>query len=166
MKCPICEVKKTLYEDDKIIVFQSNELVADGQISVAPKQHFTIMEQVPDYLLGQVFEMANKMAVTIFDTLKAEGTNITVDNGVAAGQKDAHFLVNIIPRKTNDDLDFTWQSKQLSNEEMSSVEITLKEACKKIGQFEKEKAKPIKEKKKERISEKENYMIKQLMKIP
>ena len=166
MKCPICEVKETLYEDDKVIVFQSKELAADGQISVAPKQHHTIMEQVPDYLLGHVFEVANKMAVTIFDALKAEGTNITVDNGVAAGQKDAHFTVNIIPRKTDDGLDFTWQPKQLSNEEMSSVEVALKESCKEIGSFEKEKAKPIKEKKKEKISEEENYMVKQLMKTP
>ena len=166
MKCSICEIKETMYEDDKVVVFQSNELAADGQISVAPKQHHTIMEQVPDYLLGYVFEVTNKIAITIFDTLKAEGTNITVDNGVVAGQKDAHFTVNITPRKTGDGLDFSWQPKQLSNEEMSSVEIALKEACKEIGTFEKEKPEPIKEKKKEKISEKENYLVKQLMKTP
>ena len=92
--------------------------------------------------------------------------NITVDNGEVAGQKDANFTVNITPRKTGDGLDFSWQPKQLSNEEMSSVEIALKEACKEIGTFEKEKPEPIKEKKKEKISEKENYLVKQLMKTP
>ena len=46
------------------------------------------------------------------------------------------------------------------------VEIALKEACKEIGTFEKEKPEPIKEKKKEKISEKENYLVKQLMKTP
>ena len=51
---------------------------------------------------------------------------------------------------------------------MSTVELKLKEDAKNIGSFEEEKTAPIEEEKPEKIelSDEENYMIKQLERLP
>ena len=101
----------------------------------------------------------------------AAGTNIILQNGVAAGQEIPHICVHIIPRNEGDGLDFQWEPKRLTEEQMSAVELKVKEASGEVGKFEdKEKKKPIKiEKKVKKVKaddDKENYMIKQLERIP
>ena len=62
-----------------------------------------------------------------------------------------------------------WQPKQLSEEEMSTVELKLKDECKNIGAFEKEKPKPKELPRPEEVKEAEeeiNYLLKQLKRMP
>ncbi len=67
-------------------------------------------------------------------------------------------------------MDFAWQPKQLSDEEMSTVELKLKEEAKCIGIFEQEKPKPkeittnVEEVKEEK--DEINYLLKQLERLP
>lgn len=163
--------KDKLYEDDKAVVMLSDTPSTYGHILVMPKEHFPIIEQVPDFVVEHVFKIANKVSIAAFEALHVQGTNIIANNGVAAGQDSAHFMVHIIPRKENDGLDFQWTPKQLSEEEMSTVELQLKEETKSIGTFQKEKEGPIEIKEeKESIEtkegEEESYFIKRWRKIP
>ena len=79
-----------------------------------------------------------------------------------------HTTIHIVPRKENDGLNLLWKPKQQSEEQMSTLELMIKEEAKKIAPFEKEKPKPIEIKKPEEIkpTKEENYMIKQLKRIP
>ena len=176
-RCEYCDLikqkKNVLFENDNIYIMHSPTPATFGHILVLPKKHYLIIEQVPDYLVGELFKAANKVSTSIFEALKAQGTNIILENGVAAGQKHGHLMIHVIPRFQNDGLNLMWQAKQLGEEEMSTVELQLKESTKNIGGFEKEeKKKPIEIKDEtETISEKEgeegeNYMIKQLRRIP
>ena len=173
--CEICDQikkkKELLFEDEKVAAFLAPKPSSIGHIQIAPKNHYPIIEQVPDFEIGHMFFIANKLSVAVFETLGMQGTNILVQNGLAAGQKHAHFMVNVIPRRQDDGLNFDWKPKQLGEEEMSTVELKLKEAAKNIGEFEKEKAKPIEldqeaEKITSSLDDEENYLIKQLRRIP
>ena len=172
--CPICKyIKenevKALYEDSKVIAFLEEKPCTEGHIVIMPIEHYPILELVPDYVVNHMFQIANRLSKSIFETLNAQGTNILIHNGVAAGQELAHCKVYIIPRKSDDGLDFTWHTKQLEEEEMSTVELSLKEETKFIGSFEDEKAEPIKqEKESETIveSDEDNYLRKQIERIP
>jgi histidine triad (HIT) family protein len=142
---------------------------AIGHIIIVPRAHYPILEQVPDFIISDLFIKANKVSVALFEGLGAHGTNIIVQNGIAAGQKSAHLIIHIIPRTENDSLDFAWKPRQLNEEEMSTVEIQMKEAASGIGGFQSEEAKPIEaEAKVEKIKagKEENYMVKQLERIP
>ena len=138
-----------------------------GHTFVIPREHYTILEQVPDFLVGKLFSIANKISSSLFETLEIHGTNLFVTNGVAAGQLAAHFMINVIPRKNNDGINITWQPKQLSEEEMSTVELQLKDAAKNIGSFETgagiEKM-PVQES--ENISGEDSYLLRQMRRIP
>ncbi len=174
-RCEFCDLikqkKHLLFENDNIYVMHDPSPAALGHLLVLPKKHFQIIEQIPDYLVGELFTAANKASTTIFEALKAQGTNIMLQNGVAAGQKNSHLIIHVIPRRQEDGLNLMWQPKQFNEEEMSTVELQIKEQAKNIGGFEKEeKKKPVEIKDDlEQISEedeKENYMIKQLRRIP
>ena len=173
-ECKLCtavkEKKGIVYEDADVMAVLNPEPSAAGHIVLFPKIHYPIIEQIPDYETAHLFHVANKLSIAIFEILGCHGTNIIIQNGTAAGQDIPHVSVHIIPRNENDGLDFQWATKQLSEEEMSTSELQIKEETKNIGGFEKEKKKEsvkILKKKKEIIPDaEENYLIRQLNKIP
>lgn len=171
--CPICETVKAkqgmLFEDEQIAVLLAPNPAVPGHVILVPKQHAAILEQVPDFIIGKLFDKANKVSISVFEALGAEGTNIMVNNGITAGQTINHFTVNVLPRRENDGLNFTWQPRQMSEEEMSTIELKIKDEAKSIGAFEKEKPKPKVPEKPEEIKEddeEENYLLKQLERLP
>lgn len=166
--CQIIEGKrkvKKIYEDEKILAFLHPEPCTYGHIVLLPKEHFTIFEQIPDQEVGHLFDVANKLSTATFDSLGCGGTNMIVNNGTSAGQVVPHFSIDIVPRRENDGLNFQWQPKQLSEEEISTVEIILKEAAKDIGDFKKGKKEEVVEEDK-KVLDKEDYMVKSLRRIP
>jgi len=160
-----------VYEDKDLIAVIHPKGSVPGHLLVIPKKHYQIFEQVPDYEIQHMFDVVNKLSIAVFEGIKAAGTNIILQNGVAAGQEVPHVCVHIIPRTEGDNLDLQWEPRRMTEEQMSSVELKLKEAAGEISSFETEKKKePVKiEKKTEKLSaeeQKENYLIKQLERIP
>jgi histidine triad (HIT) family protein len=162
---------KVVFEDRDVIAFLKEKPAAFGHIVLTTKRHYTILEQVPDFEINHIFLVANKLASAVFEALGCGGTNIIVQNGSGAGQLHPHFCVEIIPRRENDGLNFQWATKQLSEEEMSTVELTIKQETDSLVIGAGEKSKEVVEDKKEAktISEKsgeENYLLKSLRRIP
>jgi len=177
--CLICKIVANqvpsykIYEDDLILAVLDVNGANPGHCFVIPKNHYPIIEQVPDQELAKLFGIANKISSAIFEHLKMQGTNIFVANGIPAGQTVAHFLINVIPRKENDGINLQWKAKQLTEEEMSTIEIKLKDQIQNIGvgkteSIEKPEATAEKP---QTISisdddDEEDYIAKQMRKIP
>lgn len=142
--CLVCQIiggkvpSKKVYEDDSVLAVLDVNGANPGHCFVIPKEHYPILEQIPDEEIGKIFKVANKISSSVFDSLQAQGTNIFIANGIPAGQTIAHFLVHVIPRFENDGINLQWDPKQLDEEEMSTIELKLKEHTKNIGGFEKE----------------------------
>lgn len=169
--CQFCELNESedkIYEDEKVVAVLLRKAANPGEVLLVPKEHYPIVEQVPDYVVAHMGILSNKISMAIFESMKVQGTNIIISNGIAAGQSIPHFSIRIIPRLINDGLNLTWKPKQLTEEEMSTIELMLKEQTKDIGAFEKEKKEPEKvERETEKLSkEKEDYLIRQLTRIP
>ena len=137
--CLICQIignsipSYKVYEDDLALAVLDVNGSNPGHCFVMPKNHYPIIEQVPDAELSHLFSVANKISSSLFENLKAQGTNVFVANGIPAGQTIAHFIINVIPRKENDGINLQWKPKQLTEEEMSTVELKLREQLKNIG---------------------------------
>ena len=165
--CKLIETGNVIYDDNKVVVALAPTPASLGHVIIIPKEHFTILEQMPDFIAGHMFSVANKVSTAIFETLRVHGTNIIIENGVSAGQRIAHFAINVIPRSENDGLGFNWMPKHLSDDDMSTAELQLKEHTKNVGVFEPEK-KAIKfDETQETIpSNDEDYTLRQLRRIP
>jgi histidine triad (HIT) family protein len=171
--CGIAEGKikaKVIYEDNICMAYLKQMPCSPGHMMLIPKKHYTIFEQLPEDEISHLFAVASKLSTVAFETLGRGGTNIIVQNGESGGQTHPHFSIEVIPRNENDGLNFLWQPRQLSEEEMATAELILKEM---MADFSvgagKRKAEPVQEKKKETLKEekgKENYLFKSLIRIP
>ena len=172
--CIVCQIignqipSKKIYEDEMVLAVLDVNGANPGHCFVMPKNHYPIIEQVPDKEIARLFQVSNKISSAIFESLGAQGTNVFVANGTPAGQTVAHVTVNIIPRKENDGINLQWQPKQLSEEEMSTVELRMKDSAKNIGHFEKEDKKPRVQAPKQVIlsDEEEEYFSRQMRRLP
>ncbi len=168
MTCRICELirnrESLIYEDDKIAAFLSRKPAIPGHIVLTTKGHYPIFENVPDDAVSHIFTVANKLSTITFETLGAQGTNIIVNNGLAAGQKEPHFLVNIIPRKEGDNLKLEWNPKKPIETELEEIHAKLLGTAKSLDEAPKEEVLDADEKKDD-IDDKD-YLLDSLIRIP
>ena len=147
-ECAFCNIiaqkgPGLLYEDKYLAVLLHKMPSTSGHMLILPRLHSPILEQVPDYIVAKLFTTANKLSSLLFDSMNIEGTNILICNGIEAGQEAPHVMLNIVGRVQGDGLSMQWQPKQLSEEEMGTVELLLKEESNSIGEFETEKRDPV-----------------------
>ncbi|MBW2969246.1 HIT family protein [Candidatus Woesearchaeota archaeon] len=173
MTCEICEQIKSrrglLYEDENIAAILAEKPATVGHVYIVSKKHHSILEQVPDKIIGQMFAKANKISMACFESLGVQGTNMLIQNGIPAGQHHNHCVLHVIPRKEGDGLNLSWEPKKITEDEMSTAEIKIKEQTGQVGIFEKEPEKPVKIEKPKEIKTKEkeeDYRIKQIERIP
>jgi histidine triad (HIT) family protein len=132
MTCEICDYAsgkikvKKLYEDDDIIAAFNPRPAVFGHVIIFPKKHLAILPQVPENVVKKMFVIAQQLAGIVFESLGAEGTNIMINEGVPAGQKHAHMMIHVIPRKQGDGLSFEWPQKQIPEDSMAKIYDLLK----------------------------------------
>lgn len=131
-QCPFCLMAsnkintKKVYEDSKVLAVLDINPANAGHILLFPKKHYPYLSNVPDEEASHMFLIAKKLGDKIIDSFKAKGFNIFVASGFAAGQKADHVIVHIIPRQENDNINLSWESKKLSDEEFNDVQRLLK----------------------------------------
>lgn len=179
MECEYCDIlagksrAQSLYEDGVVAVAVKDMVYTPGQITVFPRTHFTIMEQVPDEILTKCMAVADQASRAVFEVFQAEGTNILMQNGLGAGQKVPHFAIEVVPRRESDGLNLQWPPKELSQDDLDIAAHQISEEVAKLGDFTSPKKKEeAKEKKVEEIKagkdkeDGENYLVKSLRRIP
>ncbi|MBT5111982.1 HIT family protein, partial [Candidatus Woesearchaeota archaeon] len=107
-----------IYEDDHVVCMLNPMAATKGHAMVIPKQKISVSSQMNDQLAAHVFMVANKLSAAIFEAMGATGTNILVSNGASAGQRMEQFAVHIIPRYEDDKVNLSWESSQLTEEEI------------------------------------------------
>jgi histidine triad (HIT) family protein len=169
MNCIICdgtEKEKFMYADEKLLISSALEPSTLGHLQLWPKAHYNILEQVPDTELSNFIGIANKLSMLLFQLMRAEGTNILIQNGLPAGQTIAHFSIHVLPRKEGDGITLSWNPKKSSNEDLEYAMNKIKDALI-IAEDVPTTPKQATEKKPEVLkTSKDNYLIKQLTRMP
>jgi len=135
---------KVIYEDEKVVAVLDINPANLGHCLVFPKEHFGSLK---NFEVGHLFNVVNKLNDKIKEVVKAEGSNVFVAEGEVAGQRFDHVVVHIIPRFKDDKVVFSWENKQVSEEELinlvSEVKIDKVSVTEKI-EVEKEEVEEVK----------------------
>jgi len=155
-QCIFCQIisgkvqSKKIYEDDTALVILDVNPANPGHMLIMPKEHYSIMPQIPDSQLSHIFSVAKALSNAALRALESQGTNIIAANGVAAGQKAQHFMVHLIPRMENDGIKFELPQKTLAEDELQKMSSILSKALgAKFEEKKKARAVPVLPQKKE-----------------
>ncbi|QQS37569.1 MAG: HIT domain-containing protein [Ignavibacteriales bacterium] len=91
-----------VFENDSILSFLDIRPVNHGHTLVIPKLHYENFLSVPIDEIKELTTTTQSIAEALKKSLKADGFNLIVNHGAAAGQTIFHFHFHIIPRYFND----------------------------------------------------------------
>ncbi|MBI5072288.1 HIT family protein [Candidatus Woesearchaeota archaeon] len=150
MNCTLCSVAqkhvpaRIIYEDSVCCALLASDPATLGHIQVLPKQHFQNLEEIPDAIATQLFYAASYAASAVYEGLASHGTNIICNNGAGAGAK-GHIVIEIIPRKENDGLNYLWEPKKLGPNDFDDAVKKLKDKADYISLKKEKKEKIVQE---------------------
>ena len=126
-QCIFCQIvsgkiqAKKIYEDEHAVAILDINPANPGHILLLTKEHYSIMPQIPEDEISHVFMVAKSLSNSMLRSIDAQGTNIIVANGIAAGQRAQHFMAHIIPRKENDGVNFVLPQKTMEQAEIEQI---------------------------------------------
>jgi histidine triad (HIT) family protein len=93
---------EVVYEDENVLAFLDISPNNPGHTLVIPKAWSRNLLDISSESWGQVMEVVRMLAPKIKEAVGADGINIMMNNGEAAGQEVPHTHVHIIPRFIDD----------------------------------------------------------------
>jgi histidine triad (HIT) family protein len=93
------------FEDRDVVAFLDIQPVNPGHLLVVPRQHYESLEDIPHALAMHLFEVAMQLSPVVKQVAAADGMNLVVNSGAAAGQDVFHYHVHVIPRRADDGFD-------------------------------------------------------------
>lgn len=111
MHCIFCDLiagaaeVSICYEDATSIAFMDIQPVNNGHVLVATRDHYASLADVPEDVAMHLFRVALELAPVVRRITGAQGLNIVVNSGAAAGQDVLHYHVHVIPRYQGDGFD-------------------------------------------------------------
>ena len=106
----------TVFENEQILAFLDINPVNLGHVLVIPKKHFNSLEETPDEIASKMMKVAKKIGAVLGDAIGADGFNLGLNNGKAAGQIVPHVHLHVMPRFSGDGLKL-WPGKETTADE-------------------------------------------------
>ena len=107
--CVFCDIvagrapASVVYQDDLCIAFMDITPVNSGHLLVVPIKHATSLADLDPQAGGALFHMAQRLSAAVRRSgLRAEGINLLLADGEAAGQEVFHVHLHVLPRFSGD----------------------------------------------------------------
>ncbi len=124
--CIFCKIikdeipSKKVHEDKICVAILDINPANEGHVILLPKEHYQIMPQVPKEVIMHLGIVSKKISKALLISTLGKSTSIFVANGAVAGQKAPHFMVHIIPRKSEKEF-FDIQSTTINADDLDKV---------------------------------------------
>ncbi len=134
--CIFCKIingelpSNKVYEDSKVLAFLNIKALHPGHTLLITKKHYENIYEVPDDTVAHLGIITKKISIALKGAVDADGINIGMNNGPAAGQIVFHTHIHIMPRYNNDGL-ISWPMKDLPNNEAKPIAEKIRNEFKK-----------------------------------
>lgn len=91
-----------VYENEHVFAFLDIAPINKGHTLVIPKEHAQDIFSVESKDFAHVMDAVRMLAPKIKEAVNADGINIGINNGAAAGQEVFYLHIHIIPRFIDD----------------------------------------------------------------
>jgi histidine triad (HIT) family protein len=132
--CRFCQIiagdepSHVVFQDEHSLAFLDNRPLFPGHSLLVPRDHHETLADLPDELVGPLFESARLLSVAIPKAMRKPGSFVALNNVVS--QSVPHLHVHVVPRKAKDGLrGFFWpRTRYDSEEEMRRVANRVRDA--------------------------------------
>jgi histidine triad (HIT) family protein len=132
--CRFCQIiagdesAHVVYEDEWTLGFLDNRPLFPGHSLLVPRDHHETLADLPDELVGPLFESARLLSVAVPKAMRKPGSFVALNNVVS--QSVPHLHVHVVPRKPKDGLrGFFWpRTKYESEDQMREVAERVRKA--------------------------------------
>ncbi len=93
---------RTVHETGDVLAFLDANPLARGHTLVIPKPHAHRVGDLDAGLTDAVFDAVAALTPRVQDVVDADGANVGINDGAAAGQEVPHVHVHIVPRFEDD----------------------------------------------------------------
>lgn len=125
--CIFCKIARgeipstTVYEDEDFRVVFDISPANKGHLLILPKNHADNVCGLPVQIAAKVLPLAARLGEAQKRALGADGFNLVVNTGEAAGQTVMHFHMHVIPRYADDADMVTWEQGAYADGEAAAV---------------------------------------------
>jgi histidine triad (HIT) family protein len=132
--CRFCQIiageehGHVVFEDERTLAFLDNRPLFPGHSLLVPRDHHETLGELPDELIGPLFENARLLSVAVPRAMRKPGSFVAMNNVVS--QSVPHLHVHVVPRKPKDGLrGFFWpRTKYDSEDQMREVADRVRKA--------------------------------------
>lgn len=129
--CIFCKIVKgeipaaKVYESVNFLAFLDISPCNKGHTLIIPKQHYVSLTEMED---GKEFgELQLKLAKAVMKATEAEGFNLLLNDGKAAGQEVMHAHLHIQPRFSSDEFEYKWTHTKYEEGELELFQNKIKQ---------------------------------------
>ena len=109
MNCIFCEIvsgrsdASIVHEDENVLAFMDIRPWTSGHLLVVPKRHASGLADLDPGDGAAVFAVGQRIATALrHGPLRAQGVNLFLADGIAAGQEVFHVHLHVVPRTAGD----------------------------------------------------------------
>lgn len=103
--CPFCQLTskvEEICESLYFIAFYDANPVCAGHALIVSRRHFLLMDEMTQEEWREFRLIVGFVKAKVREKFGADGFNVGINEGSAAGQKVKHFAVHVIPRRVGD----------------------------------------------------------------
>lgn len=97
-----------VFQNDTIVAFLDIGPLAEGHLLVIPRSHHEGLTDLPGTTAAALAAEIPRLGKALLVVTEAEGFNLLVNQGRAAGQEVPHVHFHLIPRRKQDGLGYRW----------------------------------------------------------
>jgi histidine triad (HIT) family protein len=130
-QCVFCKIvhgeipSAKILETVDVVAFLDINPVNRGHTLLVPKAHHSQLSELPDAVAGAVGSLLPRLCRAITAATGADGLNVIVNNGRAAGQTVDHGHWHIIPRFDDDAVNWPWPHSPYVGDELGQMKFRI-----------------------------------------
>jgi histidine triad (HIT) family protein len=114
-----------LLETDEVVAFLDIHPVNPGHLLIVPKVHCADLSELPEAVAAHAGSLLPRLCRAIQAATGADGLNVIVNNGRAAGQTIDHCHWHIIPRFHDDPVSWPWPQGEYVGDELGQMTFRI-----------------------------------------
>jgi histidine triad (HIT) family protein len=129
--CIFCKIVRgeipsaQVIDTDEAIAFLDINPVIQGHTLLVPKAHYPNLAELPDELAGAICSLLPRLCRAVAAATGAQGLNVIVNNGRAAGQTIDHCHWHVIPRFNDDPVNWPWPHSEYAGDQLCQMRFRI-----------------------------------------